>query len=432
MIAPGGPVIALFFAREGRPSNLQTAQESGPWDISPTWLFHPPKKKYTPVCYPEKVFPSMGSGGRRCRMIKDKQTLLEKIRNSIWAQRWIKAVSGITLGGLLWWVDLRFGERFSWLVLWLLWGGVMAWVFGSVLSKEFPLSHVWGISPIIGRWLEKGISWMAGIFAGGVVGWLSGWVWEHTEISTNWPLTGLLSVWLGVSFFTEIQKRPSKAAMPEELGGTSLGEPTRMNASLPQTDIPDREPLLTVVTGEEMVSREIDGNSEKKQTFTDPRSGKEVESTKLARWGSAMVGCLGLSVLVVFGMQLKHLLSWGVVSTLSLMFIILLVIMLGAALVYALRIPKLEDARSDHTHGTLFSRWAHDGIARWQHSRRQRILRTQDPTHVPDTAISRAQPPGKPQPTDAALSIADDPEEIDHLSVSTTEEDTEDQVPLRQ
>ena len=41
---------------------------------------------------------------------------------------------------------------------------------------------------------------------------------------------------------------------------------------------------------------------------------------------------------------------------------------------------------------------------------------------TPGGALSRAQPPGEPQATEAALSIADEPEETDRLTVS--EEDT--------
>jgi len=60
--------------------------------------------------------------------------------------------------------------------------------------------------------------------------------------------------------------------------------------------------------------------------------------------------------------------------------------------------------------------------------RRKRILRSKKHQHVPDTAISRAQPPDDPQPTDAALSLTDNTEGADHLTVSSTEEDTEDEV----
>ena len=71
----------------------------------------------------------------------------------------------------------------------------------------------------------------------------------------------------------------------------------------------------------------------------------------------------------------------------------------------------------------------HDSIARAQHRRRQRLLRSKEHQHVPDTAISRAQPPGEPQATDASLSLTDSTDGADHLTVSMTEEVTEDQVP---
>ena len=80
-----------------------------------------------------------------------------------------------------------------------------------------------------------------------------------------------------------------------------------------------------------------------------------------------------------------------------------------------------------------FCRWdvpVHDRIARTQHRRRQRVIRSQDDQNVPDTAISRAQPPGEPQPTDAALSIAGSTEGT-RLTVEI-EEHTEDQVPVSQ
>ena len=73
----------------------------------------------------------------------------------------------------------------------------------------------------------------------------------------------------------------------------------------------------------------------------------------------------------------------------------------------------MERARSDN----LRQRF-HDTIARAQRRWRQRILRRKEHQDVPDTAISRAQPPGEPQPTDAALSITDDPEETARLTVT--------------
>ena len=56
---------------------------------------------------------------------------------------------------------------------------------------------------------------------------------------------------------------------------------------------------------------------------------------------------------------------------------------------------------------------------------RRRILRGQDDQDVPDTAISRAEPPGEPTPTDAALSLADSTEETEHLTSDVETEDTE-------
>lgn len=58
----------------------------------------------------------------------------------------------------------------------------------------------------------------------------------------------------------------------------------------------------------------------------------------------------------------------------------------------------------------------HDGIARWQHLRRQRILRRQAFPHVPAAALSRADPSGKPEPTDTSLSLAEPQEEKPRLA----------------
>ena len=73
----------------------------------------------------------------------------------------------------------------------------------------------------------------------------------------------------------------------------------------------------------------------------------------------------------------------------------------------------------------------HDAIARWQHLRRQRLLRARDHVNVPDGALSRAQPPSEPTPTDAALSVADTSEEKDRLTAST-ETSTEGEVPVKE
>jgi hypothetical protein len=63
----------------------------------------------------------------------------------------------------------------------------------------------------------------------------------------------------------------------------------------------------------------------------------------------------------------------------------------------------------------LFMDPVHDGIARLQHVRRQRLLKRrlleQEWAGVPDGALSRAPTPARPEPTQASLSLAEAPEE---------------------
>ena len=75
----------------------------------------------------------------------------------------------------------------------------------------------------------------------------------------------------------------------------------------------------------------------------------------------------------------------------------------------------------DRSRSNRWNRWVHDEIARRQHFHRQRVRRSEEHQDVPDTALSRAQPPGDPTPTDAALSVADTPDEKDRLAASTEE-----------
>ena len=131
--------------------------------------------------------------------------------------------------------------------------------------------------------------------------------------------------------------------------------------------------------------------SKDRQTFTDPKTGEEIESTWLARGGSGLI--------------------FGLVGGL------ICVLVHGVACCWRLE-PLLVPFLSCLTSGTLcglalypppFTLQVHDRIARAQH--RRRILRSQEQHNVPDTAISRSQPPGEPEPTDAALSMSDSPEE---------------------
>ena len=84
----------------------------------------------------------------------------------------------------------------------------------------------------------------------------------------------------------------------------------------------------------------------------------------------------------------------------------------------------------------LLIRWTHGAIIHHLHSHRlhyrsrQRILRSQDATQVPDSSLSRAQPPGEPTPTDTALSVADTTAKKERLAAST-DTSTEAEVPVR-
>ena len=161
--------------------------------------------------------------------------------------------------------------------------------------------------------------------------------------------------------------------------------------------------------------------SKDRQTFVDPKSAEEIESTGLARWIGGLLG-------VVFGVVLGVAFSMagGVLGMFPGVWIggdwgMRLGGLLGIGLGICLGVWLFR--RVD--------RGIHNSIARYQHFRRHQVLRSQEHQDVPDTAISRAQRPGEPQPTDAALSITNDPEEIERLTVEI-EEHTEDQVPVRQ
>ena len=143
--------------------------------------------------------------------------------------------------------------------------------------------------------------------------------------------------------------------------------------------------------------------SETKQTFTDPRTGEEIESTWLARL--AGVGSIGM-----FGGVLSGLVV-GLIVWLSGGLSLWLSIGVGLALGVGVGVGI----------GSRLSKNIHDSMARYQHRRRQRILRSQEHQHVPDTAISRVQPPDEPQPTDAALSVAGNIDEPNRLTVREEE-----------
>ena len=181
--------------------------------------------------------------------------------------------------------------------------------------------------------------------------------------------------------------------------------------------------------------------SKDEKTCVDPKTGQEMESTWLARWGPQISGGLisglvgGLLFWLVLGVvgEVVDATSglyygderrfWmrvdGVLLVLASAVACAVVGAVSCGLFYALVPPSMGVVRDDR-----FIRWAHDRIARFQHRRRQRLLRSQEHVNVSDGALSRARPSDAPQPTDAALSVAGSADEPARLSVSI-EEDTQ-------
>jgi hypothetical protein len=147
--------------------------------------------------------------------------------------------------------------------------------------------------------------------------------------------------------------------------------------------------------------------SKRRQTFTDPRTGEEIESTTLAQWGAWLtIGLGGLFIGLVFGLilglvgKLGAALHWLIAG-------LGLGLVCGVAFVLLFWVVTLPyEVRNEP-----LARWVHDGIARRQHRCRQRVLQGQEFAHVPDRALSRARPPGEPEPAAASLSLAEPPEE---------------------
>jgi hypothetical protein len=84
---------------------------------------------------------------------------------------------------------------------------------------------------------------------------------------------------------------------------------------------------------------------------------------------------------------------------------------------------------------TSWGQQVHDGIARWHHFRHQRFLQRQlleeEWAGVPDGAISRARPPGNPDPTQTSLSRAEVPKEAPlSLAMSVETETSARSTPL--
>jgi hypothetical protein len=144
--------------------------------------------------------------------------------------------------------------------------------------------------------------------------------------------------------------------------------------------------------------------NKQKQTFTDPQTGEEIESTALARWGAGLV--VGLVLGLVFGLIFRLVAGLLIGPVFGLVGGSILWVF-GILLASVLALFAWRDTfRRDSLMGSV-----HDGIARQQHLRRQRILRRQEFSHVPDGALSRARPSGEPEPTSVSLSRAEAPEE---------------------
>ena len=124
----------------------------------------------------------------------------------------------------------------------------------------------------------------------------------------------------------------------------------------------------------------------RKETFFDPHKRERIENARVAPW-YLLIG--SFTVLFAGGLG-------GLVAGL---FMVLTMGLFGVL---------IFGSRHQHQH---------------RRRRRKRILRSKEHQHVPDTAISRAQSPGEPQPTDAALSRTGNPD-AGRLSVSI-EEDTQ-------
>ena len=149
-----------------------------------------------------------------------------------------------------------------------------------------------------------------------------------------------------------------------------------------------QQPIVTLEPRYGLLGHEVHGSmSEDKQTFTDPETGQEIESTWLARWGSVLFSGTVVLVFSLLVYVLYRLPTSGLYTGL------LLALLAVPHIVQRVRqlVFHMETARHNR-----ITRWAHDGIARHQHRRRQRILRSRNDQDVPDTAISRAQPPGTP------------------------------------
>lgn len=150
--------------------------------------------------------------------------------------------------------------------------------------------------------------------------------------------------------------------------------------------------------------------SDKKQTFIDPKTGEEIESTIFANlFFRLLVTALGL-----FSMFFGYNFTLGLLAFLCGLIALLSII------------SKQDNARIN-----FVERAIHDAIARTQHFRRQRLfqrkLAEEEWAGVPARALTRVDPSTPPQATDVSLSQAENPEEEKpRLIVGAVEEESTD------
>ena len=151
--------------------------------------------------------------------------------------------------------------------------------------------------------------------------------------------------------------------------------------------------------------------SDRRQTFIDPKTGEEIESTKFARLGLWLV----LSILVI---------ACDVLIYASAKFG-LVVLLIPIALFIVFMVWKANDRDAMES----YEKFVHDHIACWQHYRRKKLLRRklaeEEWAGVPDNALTLVDRSTSPQATDVALSLADAPDEEKERLANAVEENPE-------
>lgn len=148
--------------------------------------------------------------------------------------------------------------------------------------------------------------------------------------------------------------------------------------------------------------------SDIKQKFIDPKTGQEIEST----WQAKIAFRVLTTVIAIISMKFGVFVIGVMALSLCLFSLLVMIVLLDGA-----RTHPIE-------------RDIHDGVARWQHGRRQRQLQRKlaeaEWAGVPKTALSLADPSTPPQPTATSLSQAENPkEEKERLVVGVDNESTE-------